>query len=78
MFTEFSSLFMNTNRQRWDLNPRTQTVLEKQSNTLTTRPPCLTSETIKKNEAQMLRFKQNIFFAQNKKPIKKKPLFDQK
>ena len=35
-------LFLTTNRQRWDSNPRTQTVLDDQSNSLTTRPPCLT------------------------------------
>ena len=27
-------------RQRWDSNPRTETVLDYQSNVLTTRPPC--------------------------------------
>ena len=35
-------MFLKTNRQRWDSNPRNQTVLDAQYIALTTRPPCLT------------------------------------
>ena len=35
-------VFLKTNRQIWDSNPHTQTVLDEQSNAWTTRPPCLT------------------------------------
>ena len=61
-----------------------QTILEEQSNTLTTQPPCPNSghsfvyELNQKNfEAKMLRFKKIInFCSEQKKTYQIKPMFD--
>ena len=66
-----------TNRQRWDSNPRKQNVWDQQSTTLTSRQPCLTRvysmikwiET-KKKWSKDASLQIEIFFAQNKKPVK--------
>ena len=49
-------VILKTNWQRWDSNPRAQSVLEEQTNTLTTQgPPCLSRES-KKNVSLQIEY----------------------